>query len=151
MATVQTLMNTSLVTVGVHTSLLEALTLMRRYDFRQLPVVKHGQLVGIVTDRDLRLYLTERDGTIDQTEIESDRLKSVKVGNMMTRKPITLTPDAEVSEAIEIILLRKIGAIPVISNGEEKELVGIVTEHDLLELLQQLLSEVENPVAAVTH
>lgn len=92
---------------------------MEEGDFRSLPVVESGKLLGIVTDRDLKLWV--------------GRLAEAEVRNAMTESPVTVTPDTTLQEAARLIEERKIGGLPVIDDGR---LVGIITTSDILEALQ---------------
>lgn len=92
-----------------------AFHLLKKYGFRQFPVVKDGKLIGMVTDRDLRPALRELD---------------LRVDDVMTSNPITILEDATVEEAARIISDRKFNALPVVSKAGE--LVGIITVTDIL-------------------
>ncbi len=103
--------------------------LLQKYGIRQIPVVKDGRLVGIVTDRDLRIALLR---------------PTLKVGEVMSSNPVTIIEDAPVEEAARIICNRKFNALPVVS--KTGELVGIITVTDILDSLINLLGFHEEPV-----
>ena len=88
---------------------------MERGGFRHVPVVQDGRLIGIVTDRDLRQHV----GFLERT----------KVNAAMTENALTVTPQTTLEEAAQLLLKRKIGALPVL---EEGELTGIITSNDIL-------------------
>jgi CBS domain-containing protein len=92
----------------------EASRLLVRHRIRQLPVVRDGQLIGIITHRDLRAV----------------RPPTRLVGSVMTAKPFTIGPDAAVDEAARRLRAYKIGGLPVI---DHKQLVGIITVADVLD------------------
>ncbi len=92
---------------------------MEQGEFRSLPVVENGKLVGIITDRDLKLWV--------------GRLAEAEVRNAMTEAPVSVTPDTTLQEAARLIEERKIGGLPVVEGGG---LVGIITTSDILEALQ---------------
>jgi acetoin utilization protein AcuB len=103
---------------------------------RRLPVMAEGHLVGIVADKDVRealnspIILRERwqdDELMDHATIEA----------CMTPRPYTVTPETLVVDAARLMRDRKIGGLPVL---EGEQLVGIVTETDLLDALITLLS-----------
>ncbi|RME42856.1 MAG: CBS domain-containing protein [Chloroflexi bacterium] len=127
------------VTIGPNHSIGTALARMRRGGFRRLPVVEDGKLIGIITDRDLRLAMNSpyvlREGWYD-----SYLMEHIEVRSCMTPNPVTLTPDHSLVEAVRIMEAQKFGGIPVVENGK---LVGIVTETDLMKVLIQLLLEHE--------
>jgi nucleotide-binding universal stress UspA family protein len=109
-------MTTSPVTATPKDSLAAVEAKMREGNFRTMPVVDDGKLVGIVTDRDLR----NNTGYLDHTET---RLA-------MSEALVTVTPTTPVVEAARLLLERKIGGLPVVEDGQ---LVGIVTTSDILE------------------
>ncbi|HEX7128181.1 MAG TPA: CBS domain-containing protein, partial [Thermodesulfobacteriota bacterium] len=106
----------------------EAKQVMERRRIRHLPVVEGDRLVGIVTDRDIRLNLPSPATSLSVWEINY-LLARLTVGEVMTKRPITIEPDREATDAAKLMLEHRIGALPVVENGA---LVGIVTETDLL-------------------
>jgi CBS domain-containing protein len=101
--------------------------LMSENRFRQIPVVKDKELVGILTDRDIRSFLS--GSLLESTDIREKSLNT-KVSEIMTTEPITLSPDDDLQEAVELLIDEKIGGIPVVDDAEG--LVGIVTYVDVL-------------------
>ena len=124
-------MSDGIVTIDDTGNCHEAVEKMVRHHVRHLPVVTRvGSLCGIVTDRDLRHYLFERDtlrkvGTVSVETL----LKSMPVSRVMSAPVITVDADAELEAAARVMLEGKLGSLPVTDNGR---LVGIVTETDLL-------------------
>jgi acetoin utilization protein AcuB len=96
--------------------LIQAQLKMQKGGYRRLPVVTNGQLVGIITDLDMRAHA----GYLDRTEVKA----------AMTEKPITVTPVTTVEAAAQLLLKQKIGGLPVVENGR---LVGIITTSDVLQ------------------
>lgn len=94
-------------------------------DIHQVPVVSNGKLVGIVTDRDLKIALSEYSGD-----------PNPKVGSVMSRDPVTVTDDLKIVEAAKIIRKRRFNALPVVN--KKAELVGILTVRDILDGLINL-------------
>jgi len=99
---------------------------------RRLPVTIAKTLEGIVTSVDLLRYFgTSRIFE----EMPSGRIEEAltrPVSEIMTRNPLTVTPEKDVGEAASLMVERGCGGIPVV---EEDKLVGIITEHDMLKLL----------------
>jgi len=111
--------------------------LMEEHRIRQLPVVEDKELVGIITDRDVRPFL--RDRYLGRPE-EQERVMKTKVASIMSPKPITLSPNDELREAVELLVEEKVGGIPVVDE-EEGSVVGIVTYVDALRGFLELLQE----------
>ncbi len=103
-------------------TLSNAKAIMDREDVRQLPVLEKGQLVGILSERDLHAH--------------SGYLERTKVDAAMTLTPITVAPTDTALHAARILVEKKINALPVV---EGDRLVGIVSRTDLLRLLVNLL------------
>jgi acetoin utilization protein AcuB len=121
---VRDVMATDLVTVRPHETARHAYQLMRDHRIRHLPVVEDGRLVGILSDRDLRPVLL------------SPGLARARVRELMSEDLTTVGPDAPLEEAASLLVVKKIGCLPVVAHGR---LVGIVTETDLLAVLVELL------------
>jgi CBS domain-containing protein len=102
-------------------------------------VVENKQLIGIVTDRDIRSFLAQ--SSLLKPEERARALKA-KVTDIMTAKPLTVSPEDDLREAVELLIEEKIGGIPVVD--ETEGLVGIVTYVDVLRFL---LDRLENEQA----
>ncbi|MGH7930019.1 MAG: CBS domain-containing protein [Candidatus Binatia bacterium] len=94
--------------------------LMFENRYRQLPVIKNKELVGIVTDRDIRSSLS--DSLLYSPEARETALNT-NVEEIMTREPVTLSPDDELEIAVELLITEKFGGVPVVDEAEG--LVGI--------------------------
>ena len=116
-------------------SLLEALHLMKVNNIRRLPVVAHGNLVGIVTEKDLRESPSVRASSLSIYELNY-LLAKTPVKEVMTRDPITVDPDTTIEEAAVIMRDNQISGLPVVEDGK---VVGIITETDLFDMLVKLL------------
>lgn len=123
-------MKRNVITIRPSDSMRLAKKLILTNNIRQLPVVEGRKVVGIITDRDLREASASAATSLTEWELRY-LLEKIKVEEIMTRKVITVTPDTTVEEAARIIHDRKIGGLPVVDKGE---LVGIITEVDLLEV-----------------
>ncbi len=118
-------------TVDPGTSMFTAWKLMQDRRVRHLPVVSGGKLVGIVTDRDLRLALPSPATSLDVYEVNY-LLEKLTVSEVMTKRVISTTPYTPLEEAARTLLRHRIGALPVL---EGERLVGILTRSDVLESL----------------
>ncbi|MET0502189.1 MAG: CBS domain-containing protein [Candidatus Binatia bacterium] len=110
--------------------------LMNCNKIRQLPVVEAKELVGIVTDRDIRSFLS---GSLLENPVARERALDTKVEEVMTTEPITLAADDDLQEAVELLIEQKVGGIPVVDDVEG--LVGIVTYVDVLRCFLNRLQE----------
>jgi acetoin utilization protein AcuB len=123
-------------TVTPETSLLEVLERMKATICRQMPVLdEDGQLVGIVTDRDLRLAMNS-PLVLHERAQDLALLGAATVGSVMTTRPVTVTPDTPAAQAAKILSTYKFGALPVV---DQDELVGIVSVSDFLDYLAEKL------------
>ena len=127
---VSDLMTLSPDTVDLETPLREVLVRMKEDGCRQLPVLDdERQLVGIITDRDVRLAMNSplilRERWQDETLVDT-----VRAANCMTHDPITVTPETPAYRAAEILSVYKFGALPVVDGNM---LVGIISVTDFLE------------------
>jgi CBS domain-containing protein len=103
---------------------------------RQLPVVDGSTLVGIITDRDIRSFLDS--GSLLVPDARAKAL-ATEIKEVMSTDPLTLSPDDDLQEALELLIEEKIGGIPVMDQAEG--LVGIVTYVDVLRCFLDLLRE----------
>jgi acetoin utilization protein AcuB len=110
--------------------------LMRFGHFHHLPVLEGNRLVGIVTDRDILAALRSDREPLPAAEKLLDRA-SLRVGDIMTPHPDTVTPRTEAAVAAGMLLAHGYGALPIVSN---EALVGIITERDFLRYLVDRLS-----------
>ena len=108
---------------------------------RHLPVVTDkGSLVGIITDRDIKKVLGPRRTSFVKKDGTVKEVSARKVRTIMRRQPITIGPKEKATVAAAIMVKRKIGALPVVSN---KKLVGIITATDVLKAFVKLSNAVD--------
>lgn len=108
-------MTSNPITISPGQTLAEAQRKMQSGNFRRLPVVKNDQLLGIISDRDLRQYV----GQLEHTRVEA----------VMVWPVITVSPDMLLDEAVRLLVKHKFGGLPVVSGAK---LVGMITTIDLL-------------------
>lgn len=118
-------------------SLMDARMVYMRSSFRHLPVLKGRQLVGVVTEHDVRQHTPSMMSGVSPEDYNR-ALETTPVSRAMTRDPITVRPNQPVFDAANLLFTRRFGCLPVVENGE---LVGIVTTTDMLRLLVQLIRE----------
>ena len=122
-------MSRALEVVFPDTHLHEALVKMNRAGFRHLPVVADDKLVGIITDRDLRLAVNS-PVVEDQADLTREAvLDGVRVYDCMTPNPQCVSSDTPLHEVADLLCLNKFGAVPVVDEGK---LVGIISYIDFL-------------------
>lgn len=95
----------------------DVLKILKRTGISGVPVLKHKKIVGIITRKDL---LRKPEET--------------QLGLLMTSKPVTITPDADVGEAARILVTKKIRRLPVVEDGH---LLGLLSVADLIHALAQ--------------
>lgn len=128
-------MSKDVVTVDVNDSMQDATRLLKKHNIRGLPVIENGKLVGVVTDRDLK-----RASASDATTLEIHELlyliSKIKVKEIMTKNPITLSVDSTIDEAAEVLLDNKLTGAPVIDDSGK--VVGIITQTDIFRVMVSL-------------
>jgi acetoin utilization protein AcuB len=120
----------------------EALTLMRKERIRRTPVIKDGQLVGIVSDKDL-LNASPSPATSLSIWEMNYLLSKITVRDVMTKDVLTVAHDTPIEEAARIMADNKIGGLPVI---KDDKVVGIITETDLFKIFLEMMGARENGV-----
>jgi len=125
---VSELMTAPPITADPDMPVLEARQLMVGRRIRHLLVIEYGKLLGIVTDRDIRLNLPSPATSLSVWEINY-LVARMTLTSVMTTAVITVDPRRDAREAARLMLYHKIGALPVVDGGK---LLGIITETDLL-------------------
>ena len=127
-------------TIDPEAPLATAIDVMRTKELRHLPVVDEaGQLIGIITDRDLRHaafgpVVGEYLSAHSQRRLRGigETLENLKVRDVMTWVVVTTEPDKSIAHAAVIMTERRVGSLPVVDSGK---LVGMLTERDVLRVL----------------
>jgi len=146
-------MTTKLFTIQPTKHLRAVEEIMKWAHIRHVPVIdEHGRLVGIVSHRDL---MGAAVSTLQVRISEVERLQhnaAIEVRQLMHAPTATIGPDERVQRAAHLMRSLKIGCLPVL---EDQRLVGIVTEADLLHIVEELPDasltarpHVGNPVGA---
>jgi acetoin utilization protein AcuB len=112
-------------TIGRDQTLALAHEMMRTHRVRHLPVLEHGEIIGVVSQRDL--YFLE---SLSGVDVAKD-----KVEDAMTSDCYTVAPDASVSEVAAKMATEKIGSAVVLERGR---VVGIFTATDALRVLGKI-------------
>ncbi|MGQ9695836.1 MAG: CBS and ACT domain-containing protein [Thermodesulfobacteriota bacterium] len=124
-------MKKDLITINKSERMTVAKKILEEKNIRHLPVVEGKKLIGLVTNMDIRKAEASPATSLEIRELHY-LLDKLTVGEIMTRNVITISPDVSVEEAATILHDNKIGCLPVVEDGN---LVGIITENDVMEIL----------------
>lgn len=140
---VRSRMTANVLTVTPATRLGEALRLTRENNIRHLPVINNDRLIGVVTDRDLRLAAPPVWASGTNFDELRATFETKTVGDVMTEQHaiISTSEDTPIEDAARVLYEHKIGCLPVMRGDE---LVGILTETDVMRAFVELFSVDEN-------
>jgi CBS domain-containing protein len=130
---IREIMSTPPIALEVTESIASARRKLRDADVRHLPVVDRHTLVGIVSDRDIPLADIE-----PESSSASGGRDRMPISTVMSSDVLSVDPESDVSEAIDLMIEHKVGAVPVV-DAETESLVGIVSYIDLLRAARALL------------
>jgi len=145
--TARDIMTPDPVTVSPDTTVTDAAHLMSERRIGALPVVEGGELAGLVTEGDLIMqdvkihfptYLSLLGGYIfapgatDRFESSLRKAVGATVADVMSTDPVTVTPDASVSDVATLLVERDVSHVPVV---EGTRLIGIVSKSDIVRTL----------------
>ena len=108
---------------------------MKQHNIKMLPVLEEDKLVGVVSKRDLDPASTYDVFSRGNNEL-ADLIDHIKIKMVMTKRPITVPPDATIDETAQKLLLHNISRAPV--QNASQELVGVITKNDILQVLLSL-------------
>lgn len=124
-------MTANVITVQPDTNVCKAWNLLQTHEISHLPVIQGGRLVGIISDGDLRHLLPSSLAMPEEQVRFQTWGTQVKVGDVMTRKVVTVTSETLTDNAAQLMVKHRIGCMPVLRGAS---LVGIITTMDLLRL-----------------
>lgn len=137
------IMHTNLITISPDATLVEAKELIEKWAIDHLLVVdKHGDLKGILSDRDLKRYWASPATTLSNHEL-SYLLEKIQVKMIMVKTVVTVTTETTIERAALIMQINNINALPVMENDK---LVGIITSTDVMEVLLEAIGMNEESV-----
>lgn len=134
---VREFMTTTLTTLQETDTLLDATMIFVRSTFRHVPVLRGKQLVGVVTERDVKQFIPTLLTHVTP-ELYNQALETTPISRVMARETITIGPNQSMFQAATTLFDRHIGCLPVVEKGE---LLGIITTTDMLRLLVHLLKD----------
>lgn len=120
-------MTTNPHSIGVEQTVAKADELMREHRIRHLPVMKNGKLCGVLSDRDVKLYMG----------LKGSQPKTETVQALATEDVYAVTPDVELDDVLATMAEKKMGSVVVLDNNK---LVGIFTAIDGLRAASELLN-----------
>ncbi|MCU0723885.1 MAG: CBS domain-containing protein [Planctomycetes bacterium] len=127
------LMKTGVVTTSPNTTARDAWRIMEKNRIRHLPVVVGDRLVGILSERELYLYLTTYailGGGKEPGHPEASDLVGIRIEAIMSRDPLTVGAGHALEDAARLMAHHRLSALPVVEG--DKRLVGILTTQDIL-------------------
>ncbi len=119
----------SILTVDANTSVMRATRIMKENNIRRLPVITHGKLAGVVTDRDLKEASPSSTAGMDLHEMYY-LLSEMKVKEVMTPNPVCMREDETLEKAALVMIHERISGIMVVD--EAGNITGILSETDIL-------------------
>ncbi len=125
-------MSKNVISIEAKDSMQRAISLLKEHKIRMLPVLQRGKLVGVVTDSDLK-RASASDATMLDVHEMLYLISKIKVKDIMTKHPLTVSPDCTVEETAQLLMERKISGVPVVE-GDAK-VVGVITRDDLFKVL----------------
>ncbi len=125
---VSQIMTKEVVTLTTKNNLSDAENLFKEYGVRHLPVVNGNQLIGVLSYSDL-LKISFSELSDDEKKIDTTVFNMYTIEQVMTKNPVSVSPDKTVREVTELLAKQSFHSVPVTENGELK---GVVTTTDLL-------------------
>ena len=129
---VQNWMSSELITVDEDTPIIHVTKLMDENNIRHIPVTRDGQLVGLITDHEVKEAYPSKVTTMKAQELYY-LLAELKAKDVMKRGPITIRPDETMEIAAVKMLEYKVTGLPVVS--EKGKLIGLITQGDVFRVL----------------
>lgn len=125
-------MSKEVITVGADDSMQNAIYILQEHNINILPVMEKENVVGIITDRDLKKASPSDATTLDMHELLFLTSK-IKVRELMKKTVYTVSPDFTIEEAAAILLEKRISGLPVLD--ESRRLIGIITRSDIFQVV----------------
>ncbi|RLB50169.1 MAG: hypothetical protein DRJ42_19420 [Deltaproteobacteria bacterium] len=128
--TVAELMTTDVITLPADATIGEAMGVLAETEYRHLPMLDEGRVVGMLSDRDLRrieglMALAVEDPAKTQEVLDQP------AASLLSGEPVTIEGDASVAHAIDILVRERVGALLVVDGAGM--LTGMLSYIDILE------------------
>ncbi|GGX68321.1 CBS domain-containing protein [Saccharospirillum salsuginis] len=131
--TVKKIMSHTVVTVKMDDDLSQVRELFEEQKFHHLLVTDNGRLVGIISDRDILKTVSPYVGTPAETTHDTATLNK-RAHQIMSRNPVTVGPDSELFDAVELFNHKGVSCLPVVD--DQFQPIGIVTWRDILKTIE---------------
>lgn len=135
--TADEIMTADVTTLDEGSTLGDALELMEEQDIRHVPVVRGGEVIGMLSDRDLRSLGVSLVSDLESLDKLQARLQG-KVSSLMTGNVFTVDRAADVKDVMDLMIEEKVSAVPVVED-DTATLVGIISYVDVLRALRDTL------------
>jgi len=132
---VNEIMTTKVITIEMDATLGQIQKIFEKHKFHHLLIVEEGELIGIISDRDVLKEVSPHVNTISEDSRARQTLKK-KAHQIMSRKPITVESDTLVDDAASIMFKKNISCLPVVSPSGNID--GILSWKDILKCLLML-------------
>ncbi|MGD2097614.1 MAG: CBS and ACT domain-containing protein [Desulfobacterales bacterium] len=120
------------ITIDADDRVANAAMQLQKHEIHMLPVLQQGQLVGILTERDIRIAAA--GSVASKTMAKNDHtVPGLKVKTIMTPDPVTVPYDYTLEETVEKLLVYKISGLPVVDRHQK--VIGVITTSDLFQLI----------------
>lgn len=128
-------MNSDFVTVEIDDSMQEAIRLLKENPVELLPVMNKRELVGVITDRDLK-KASASDATSLDTHEMLYLISKIKIKDIMSKNPITVHYEFTIEETAQLLMAKSISGAPVVDN--DGRVIGIISKTELFKVLISL-------------
>jgi acetoin utilization protein AcuB len=135
LAPIKTIMSTHLLTVNPEDKLSRIQEIFDQHHFHHLPVVRFREIVGMVSKTDFLHFIRGFNHNEEDRFVNEARLRAYTAQDIMTSGLAKLSPNDRINVALEIFLVNRFHAIPIVA--EDNELVGMVTTYDIIKGLAQ--------------
>lgn len=132
LAPVKSIMSSHLITVAPSDKLSIVKDIFDDHNIHHIPVVRYKELIGIISKTDFMHFMQGFSPNEEDRFVNYARLRSYSAEEIMTKGLAKLDPNDRINVALEIFLVNRFHAIPVVDNDE---LVGILTTYDIIKAL----------------
>lgn len=126
---VSEIMQTNVITIGMDDTLERIQKLFEKHKFHHVLVVEEGELLGVISDRDVLKEISPHINTLSEDSRALQTLKK-KAHQIMTRTPITTEKNTRMEDAANLMLNKVISCLPILS--ESGHIEGILSMKDIL-------------------